>query len=126
MTAFDMKRPCLNCPFRTDETAIRFAARERAEEIEETAYRYGFPCHTTAELIEDDEGSSTFVFGDRSQHCVGYAIMRLKAGDCHGWPGIGNDEDLAARLSERVDFDAPVFDSEEDFFAANTTRRNYE
>lgn len=32
---FDLKTPCKNCPFRTDDTAIRFSCRERAEEIEE-------------------------------------------------------------------------------------------
>lgn len=40
---YDMTKPCANCPFRTGQGAIRFANRERAEEIEESAYRHGFP-----------------------------------------------------------------------------------
>lgn len=80
------------------------------------------PCHTTAVLVEvageDDFQMDGYYFGSDSQHCVGYTIMRLKSGD-RAWPGIDNDEDLAERLCERVDWDAPVFESEEDFYAAN-------
>ena len=104
---YDLVRPCTNCPFRTDETAIRFAARERDEEIEESAYRYGFPCHTTA---EDEDGyglQDGFYFGENSQHCVGYIIMSFKAG-YDVWPGINNDEELAARLLQQVDWQAPA------------------
>ena len=117
--AYDMKRPCINCPFRTDDTAIRFANRERAVEIEESAYRYGFPCHVTAHHDEDGNcGGGAFVFGRGSQHCVGYIIMQLKASDT-GWPGIGNDGVLRDSMAEQVDWDAPVFDSADDFYAAN-------
>ena len=118
-----MVRPCTNCPFRTDGTAIRFANRERAEEIEESAYRHGFPCHASAELVEhDDEFLSQqdgFQFGESTQHCVGFIIMCFKSG-YDSWPGIDNDEDLAERLQERIDWKAPVFESAEDFFDANS------
>ena len=120
---YDMVRPCTNCPFRNDDTAIRFADRERAEEIEESAYRHGFPCHTTAELVEHDDDhlfqQDGFYFGENSQHCVGYIIMNFKSGhDC--WPGLENDDDLAARLQDRVDWNAPVFGNAEEFFEANS------
>lgn len=118
---FDLKSPCKNCPFRTDETAIRFSGRERAEEIENSAYRRGFPCHLSAANEEDENGESegyVFAADGRSQHCVGALIMFLNDGyDCT--PGTGNDDDLFERLSRRVDFDAPVFKSVEDFLAAN-------
>lgn len=124
---FDMSRPCLNCPFRKDQTAIRFANRDRAEEIEESAYRHGFPCHTTAELIEQDGFGSQdgYHFGENSQHCIGYIIMCFKSG-YDTWPGIGNDDDLADRLQHQVDWQAPVFDSAEDFFRANSRTRDRE
>lgn len=116
---FRMMRPCTNCPFRTDAVAIRFANRERAEEIEESAYRYGFPCHETAVHVEDDEdGSDGYHMGDQSQHCVGYTIMQIKGGG-GPWPGIGNDDELLDRLEGRVDLTSPVFDSDEEYFAAN-------
>ena len=117
---YDMTRPCTHCPFRTDEKAIRFSGRERAEDIEEQAYRRGFPCHTSAELVEEDgyQEQSGYHFGENTQHCVGYIIMAFKTG-YDSWPGIGNDEDLAAKLQDRIDWQAPVFDNTEDFFEAN-------
>lgn len=124
---YDMVRPCVNCPFRTDGDAIRFSGRERAEEIEESAYRHGFPCHITAEYVEEDDGGEEgFRFKDGTQHCIGYIIMCFKHG-YDTWPGIGNDEELADKLQYQIDWTAPVFDSTEDFFEANSgTRRGGE
>lgn len=118
---FDLKTPCKNCPFRNDATRIVFAARARAEEIEESAYRNGFPCHLSAELHEDEEGESDeYYAGSNSQHCVGYIIMQIKENGGLVWPGINNSEALLRRLSMRVDLDAPVFENSEEFFAANS------
>ena len=120
---FDLKVPCKNCPFRSDETGIRFSCRERAEEIEESAYRNGFPCHLSAVVVEDEDTwdgeSGGFVAGEETQHCVGYIILKLKDGGCSSWPGIGNDEDLLERLELRVDLDAPVFADVDAYLAAN-------
>ena len=122
---YQMVRPCGQCPFRTDDTAIRFANRERAEEIEESAYRHGFPCHTTAELVEQDDdplsGQEGYQFGEDTQHCAGYILMSFKSG-YDTWPGIDNDEDLAERLQNQIDWKAPVFDNAEDFFEANSKK----
>lgn len=120
---FDLKNPCKNCPFRSDETRIKFSCRERAEEIEEQAYRNGFPCHLSAEYVEEDEDrpwkQHGYTAGQNSQHCVGYIIMQLK--ECYDspWPGINNDEELMYKLAEQVNMNAPVFDSSEEFFEAN-------
>ena len=126
---FDLKTPCKNCPFRSDETGIRFACRERAEEIEESAYRYGFPCHLSSECIEDEDTfdgeSGGFVFGSNTQHCVGYIIMRLNSGDSGPWPGIDNDEVLFANLEHQVNRDAPVFESEDAFFEENQSTERW-
>ncbi len=116
---FDLKTPCKNCPFRTDDTRITFADRERAEEIEEHTYRHGFPCHLSAVCEEYLDGEEGFVPGPDTQHCIGAIIMYMKSGETC-WPGIGNDEDLVDRLWEQIDETAPVFDSPDAFLDANT------
>jgi len=90
---FDMTKPCVNCPFRNDATRITFYNRERAEEIEEQAYRRGFPCHVTAENVEEgdylytDEG---FYATEESQMCAGFIAMSLNAQD---WPPSWQDNE---------------------------------
>lgn len=121
---FDLKTPCENCPFRTDATAIRFRTRERAEEIEESAYRNGFPCHKTAEYREEDDcgigEQDGYVFREngKTQHCIGALIMFAMDGYA-STPGINNDDDLMERIMARVDPKAPVFESVADFLDAN-------
>lgn len=120
---FDLKTPCKNCPFRSDSTRITFRCRERAEEIEEQAYRNGFPCHLSAELIENEDTidgeSGGFYATEETQHCIGYIIMQIHDSGGSPWPGIDNDDELLERLSRRVDLEAPVFRSTEEFFKAN-------
>ena len=123
---YDMTKPCPQCPFSTVNGAIRFRNRDRAEEIEEYAYRHGFPCHTTAELVEHADGwgqQDGFYFGKHTQHCAGYIIMALKSG-YDTWPGIDNDDKLSARLQDQIDWYAPVFDNTEAFFEANSQGEN--
>lgn len=118
---FNLKTPCRNCPFRNDNTRITFRGRERAEEIEESAYRNGFPCHLSAEVNEDPmTGAESFGPGETTQHCAGYILVQLHQGGGLAWPGIDNDEKLADQLAERLDLDAPVFESVEEFLSANT------
>ena len=129
MPRYDLKRPCKHCPFRSDGTGIRFRCRERAAEIEESAYRYGFPCHLSATLLEDEEaplGEGGYVFGEDTQHCAGYAILALTEGGGGAWPGIDNDEELADQIASKVDWEAPVFDSVEAFLDANSGREDEE
>ena len=125
---FRLKRPCKHCPFRNDETRIRFRCRDRAVEIEEQAYRQGFPCHETADYVDDPEGERDgYVFGDDSSFCIGYVILQLKAnGDGAPWPAIHNDEQLLSALALHLGdwWDAPVFETEEEFFEANESREN--
>lgn len=114
---FQLKVPCKNCPFANRDTRIRFACRERAEEIEESAYRNGFPCHLSADDTSDeDEENGGFVFGENTQHCVG-AIGMFKNDDHCTWPGVDNAEWMEdADYSEAQ---AVAFESSEDFFRAN-------
>lgn len=88
----DLKTPCKNCPFANRPERIVFRGRERAEEIEESAYRRGFPCHRSAVLQEDDNGETDgYVPGPQTQHCAGAIGMFLNSG-YEAWPGVGNDE----------------------------------
>lgn len=116
---FDLRIPCKNCPFANRDTRIKFACRERAEEIEELAYRQGFPCHLSAverdEVIDGDE-ETFFDFGENTQHCVGAIGMFLNDG-YDTWPGIDNDEDLCEQdysEAQRI-----AFEDCETFLAAN-------
>ena len=117
---YDLKTPCKNCPFSTTEHAIRFQCRERAEEIAESAYRNGFPCHLSAVHEEEDEygRGGGYGPGEKTQHCAGAIIMWMRDGD--PWPGIDNDDELLDRLVKQMDWDAPVFESEDDFISAST------
>lgn len=120
---FDLKKPCKNCPFGKAETRITFACKERAEEIEESAYRNGFPCHLSAHNDEDEreDGEGGYIFAEGTQHCAGAAGTFLNGG-YDTWPGIDNDEDLGERLALQIDLSA-CWDSPEDFIAANERAR---
>lgn len=122
---FDLKVPCKNCPFGTGKHRITFACKERAEEIAESAYRNGFPCHLSAHNTEDDDDDcgeeSGFVFArhGNTQHCAGALAMFINDGhDCT--PGTGNNEDLFETLrGQLVDAFPIVFETEQDFIEAN-------
>lgn len=115
----DLKVPCKNCPFANRSTRITFACRERAEEIEEQAYRQGFPCHLSADNTEDEDEDGGFVFGEKTQHCAGAVGMYLNQGD-YAWPGVDNEEPEGDwRKAQEV-----AFESVEAFLDANTTERD--
>ncbi len=126
---YKLRQPCKNCPFAPTDTRIVFACKERAEEIEETAYRNGFPCHLSAEdTSEDEDGNENpeggFEFGEKTQHCAGAIMMNIKSGYGSPWPGIGNDEDLLEKLEANMDWKAPHYESEEDFVKYGVQVRN--
>jgi hypothetical protein len=115
----ELGKPCKNCPFSVAETRIRFSCRERAEEIEEHAYRNGFPCHLSATLDDEDEDAG-YEFGPNTQHCAGAALMFLNEG-YETWPGIDNrdlPEGWLNRLLPNLD---AAFACAEDFFEANAS-----
>lgn len=112
---YDLRKPCKNCPFTNGPNRIIFSCRERAEEIEESAYRNGFPCHLSAELHEYDDGeNSGYVPGRNTQHCVGAIGMFLNDG-YDTTPGMDNREiETDYSEAQRV-----AFDSVEAFIEAN-------
>lgn len=115
---FDLKAPCKNCPFRNDDTAIRFTCRERAEEIEESAYRNGFPCHLSADFIEDDDGEyeqGGYVFGENTQHCAGALLMYLLDGSGGNIPFERLSEAQQERVAKTLTWEAPVWEGPDQF-----------
>jgi len=112
---WDLKRPCKLCPFRKEEGVIRFACRERAEEIEESAYRNGFVCHEHSTYVEDNEyGEGGYTFGpDGEQHCVGALMMYLDSGG--NVPFEHLDEDEQDCIGERIDWNVPHFENAAEF-----------
>ena len=119
---YDLKKPCKNCPFGNVDTRISFATRERAGDIEEQAYRQGFPCHMSADLVDDEDTwdgeSGGYVEGENTQHCAGAILMYMHQGDIC-WPGVDNDEEVVDAAWERMDTDYPVFQNVEEFLEAN-------
>lgn len=126
LAQLQLKRPCKNCPFSVAETRIRFACRERAEEIEELAYRRGFPCHKSAvEVDEEVEGDveTFFDFGEGSQYCVGYLLTHYNDGNSELPPALDNEE-FPEDWEERVrPYLGEAFASVEEFFQANEATR---
>ena len=120
---FDLKKPCKNCPFGVADTRITFSCRDRAIEIEEQAYRQGFPCHLSA-TIDDEDDDAGYEFGPNTQHCAGAAGMFINS-DYYGWPGIDNDDELAERIAAHMGEGglAMCFANDEAFFAANEARK---
>ncbi len=123
---FDLKRPCENCPFANVSTRITFQCRERAEEIEEIAYREGFVCHLHSEHREGPDGESDgYHFRDdgSSQHCFGALAMYLRDGGANiPWErATDEDSELEARWWSRADPAAieTCFADEEEFLKAN-------
>jgi hypothetical protein len=117
---WDLKRPCKACPFRPgaiEDGVIRFACRERAEEIEESAYRNGFVCHEHATYVEgigggDEDG---YTFGeDGEQHCVGALLMYMDGGG--NVPFEHLDEDEQVRIQQRLDWEPGTYYMDESEF----------
>lgn len=73
---FDLKRPCVNCPFRRGAGESFGLGRERLEEVRRGS---AFQCHKTVDYgAEDTAGRS----GDRPQQCAGLmAVLRREGED---------------------------------------------
>ena len=124
---WDLLRPCDHCPFnRGSSTRITFRNRDRAEEIEEIAYRQGFVCHEHATSFESADGEEEyFDFGeDGEQHCAGALIMYLQSGGGNV-PFEYLDEAEQERIQNRVDWQADVFENETEFVCSQDDRREH-
>lgn len=111
MSAFDMTKPCANCPFRTDIPSYLRAAR--ISNLEGSLVHHGasFTCHktTVADEEEDEDGSSSMRDGPNAQHCAGALILLEKIGEPNQMMRIA--ERLGEYDPSKLDMDAPVFNS---------------
>jgi hypothetical protein len=120
---WDLKTPCKNCPFMDTKYGIKFSCRERASEIEEQAYRNGFPCHLSAvDTSDEDEESGGFVFGPETQHCAGAILVFLKDGYDGNVPFENLSDKEQDRIRSRLNWNAPTYNSVEEFLNASTRR----
>lgn len=108
---FDLKRPCNQCPFRTDKAP--FISHARAKEIADGMVKHGasFACHKT--LGHDDDGD-TYTKSD-SQFCAGAIIMLEKSGQAGNVAMIRGAERFGLYKHSEMEMDSPVFDSPRDF-----------
>lgn len=73
-----MKACCGMCPYDAEKTLNLHP--DRAEDF---AYRAqnpynDFPCHKTADLVEDDEGFGEYVHGRNSFTCHGFKALQIE------------------------------------------------
>lgn len=69
---FDLKRPCVSCPFRR---GVGESFGLGAERLEEIAAGSAFQCHKTVDYAAWEEGGERA--GDRPQQCAGLmAVLR--------------------------------------------------
>lgn len=97
---YEMTHPCDQCPFL--KSKAKSYGRRRLMEFASQA----FPCHKTAECIEDDEGSSEFVAKEDSQHCAGVLIYCEKRNQPNQMMRIA--ERLGMYDRTKLKMDAPV------------------
>ena len=109
---FKLTKPCKHCPFRNDIAAFLTTGRaiEIAASLEKDAT---FPCHKTT--MHDDDGEYVQQEGVE-QHCAGALIILEKM----------NNQTQLMRIAERLlmydrnrlDMNAPVFDTFDEFINA--------
>lgn len=114
---YALRRPCDNCPFRTDIQP--YLRKDRALEIVQHLERGSFSCHKTVDYSNEDEDGEDRTGhkpGPTEQQCAGAMIMQEKAG------GLGQMGRIAERLGlydhTKLDMDAPVFDNPAQFILA--------
>lgn len=121
---YELKKPCSNCPFRTDVTP--YIRTERAREIVEGLGRGTFSCHKTVDYealdeMEEDAIPHRSLKGEK--FCAGAMIMMHKQGH------VGQMARIGARLGgynpDQLDMDAPVFASSLAFIEAQIGGREH-
>lgn len=106
---FKLCKPCPKCPFRRDVGG--YLTKARAREIATAIMQQDatFSCHETVAF--DDDGESTH--SSNEQHCAGAAILLEKIGCANQMMRIM--ERLGAYDRNKLQMDAPVFDSVREF-----------
>lgn len=120
---FNLRRPCKNCPFRTDCTP-EWLGRARASEIVNsiTVEDQRFSCHVTNEFGENDDGETVPI--REPEHCAGAAILLEKIEQPNQWMRIA--ERLGGYDHSKLDMGSPVFDDPDDFIEHHSSDRERE
>lgn len=116
---YELRRPCNNCPFRTDVEP--FITHGRARELVAALVRSEFTCHKTTVSVDDDEGGSSRIDGPNAQHCAGALIMLEHV----------NQPSQMMRICERIgmydrsklDMSSPVYTTPAAFIRAHRKNR---
>lgn len=108
---FALRRPCRNCPFRTDHAP--FISAERAQEIANDLHRGDiFYCHKTIDYTTDQEPDL-----GAARRCAGAAAVLRNEGSAPC-----QSEQIATRLGlaiSELDDDQPVYDSLDEWVDAH-------
>ncbi len=107
---FDMVRPCLRCPFRTDIPGYLSAARVR--EIGASLDGGTFPCHNTVDYENgwgDDQESEEYTPSGNEVHCAGALILLERLSRPSQMMRIA--ERLGFYDRRKLDMNAPVYKS---------------
>lgn len=111
---YTMRAPCSSCPFRWDVPG--FLTAERAAEITEALLRgFTFQCHKTITRNEEDYDGESVVHTEQDQHCAGALIMLEHMELPNQLMRIA--ERLGMYDRTRLQMDAPVFTSDEEFMS---------
>lgn len=71
---FDLKKPCKDCPFRSDrELNHGWLGKNRAIEIAKSLDDYAFPCHKTTQ-------QGVKIYNKKEQHCFGALVVLQNEG----------------------------------------------
>lgn len=99
-----LKRPCKDCPFRTDSP--RYLTDARYQSIARALVDEGksFSCHKT---LDAEPSTGELVIGDSSRECAGAMIWLQAQGRPNAIMQIM--ERLGAWSPDRLDMDAPVY-----------------
>ena len=100
---FAMKRPCGNCPFRSDRAP--FLDRARAQDIADSLKAdASFPCHKTLDY-DSEEGTPEVT--EQSQHCAGALIVLEREESPNQMMRIG--ERMGLYSAADLQMDSPVY-----------------
>lgn len=122
---FDLKKPCRECPFRTDSLK-GWLGKERAADIIDGMYvkDQTFSCHKTVEYSEDlDEETGDQLINNRvnEQHCAGAMILMERKGRANQLMRIA--ERLRIYDRNKLKMDSPVFQTQKEFIKHHTEHR---
>lgn len=125
LQSFRLVSPCKDCPFRSDlPSHLRgWLGHDRAKQIATSVFELGqsFQCHKTTEYTDDDLDNGYKLKGCESQ-CAGASIMQIKLGRPSQWMQVAERLGMKKEIEaiQRLDLDAPVFESAQAFIDYHT------